>query len=121
MGTLPIQLTPAARKDIIFHDNTDGFLAVSVHRERAVQLPENCILLANTENCPHAFRIAGKPFWATQFHPEVDRQVLVDRLKIYMDRYTDGEEHFMRLTRTFADTPESNRLVRKFIERVILI
>ena len=39
MGIYPIRLTLAAQADLLFHDSPDGFLAVSGHKERAVDLP----------------------------------------------------------------------------------
>ena len=38
----------AGREDLLFHDAPDAFPAVSVHKERAPELPASCILLADT-------------------------------------------------------------------------
>jgi GMP synthase (glutamine-hydrolysing) len=119
MGTIPIQLTKLAAKDVLFHDTPDGFPAVSVHKERATALPASCELLAHTASCAHAFRVKGKPFWAFQFHPEVDRATLVERLTIFKTHYTDGDSHLDEVLAATVETPESNTLVRKFTERVL--
>jgi GMP synthase (glutamine-hydrolysing) len=119
MGTIPIRLTDAASRDVLFHDTPDGFAAVSVHKERAATLPANCELLAYTESCAHAFKVTGKPFWAFQFHPEVDRATLVERLTIFKDQYTEGDDHLDEVLSAAVETPESNHLVRKFTERVL--
>jgi GMP synthase (glutamine-hydrolysing) len=119
MGTLPIALRPAAADDLLFHDVSDGFLAVSVHRERAPVCPPGCIGLAYTDRCCHAFRVEGKRFWAFQFHPEVDRETLVSRLTIYRAAYTDGDDHLRRVLESVVDTPESNALIGKFVDRVL--
>lgn len=83
IGTLPINLTSEAKHDPLFRDVPDPFYAVSVHRERAPQLPEACELLAYTAKCPHAFKVKNLPFWAFQFHPEVDRDILIERLSVF--------------------------------------
>jgi len=119
MGTIPIRLTDAAAQDVLFHDTPDNFRAVSVHKERAPSLPDNCELLAYTESCPHAFKVCGKPFWAFQFHPEVDRTTLVERLTIYKSNYTEGDDHLDTVLATTVETPESNTLVKKFTDRVL--
>lgn len=119
MGTIPILLTEASQSDPLFEDAANGFLAVAVHRERSVELPSGVQLLAYTHNCPHAFRIAGKPFWAFQFHPEVDRHRLVERLTIYKTRYTDNDSHLDTVIQSAMDTPEANALVGKFVSRVL--
>lgn len=119
MGTLPIELTEDAKKDPLFMDTPSPFLAVSVHQERAITLPENCQLLAKTSNCCHAFKLKGKPFWAFQFHPEVDKDILVERLLIYREKYTQDFDHYQRVIDQAQETPESNLLVQKFMKRVI--
>ena len=120
MGTLPIRLTEAAQGDPILHDTPDGFLAVTVHRERAAAAPEGCTTLAYTEACCHVFRVEDRPFWAFQFHPEVDRATLVERLTVFKDQYSDGDDHLRRVLAGARETPEANRLVTKFVDRVLL-
>jgi GMP synthase (glutamine-hydrolysing) len=120
MGTLPIRLTPAASADPVFSGTPDRFRAVAVHKESALEPPPGCTLLAYTETCCHAFRVDGKPFWGFQFHPEVDRQRLVERLKIYQSAYTDGAEHLNGVLSSAVETPDSNALVRKFVDRILL-
>ena len=119
MGTPPIRLTGAGRSDTLFHDTPSPFRAVSVHKERAPALPASCKLLAETDACPHAFRVEDRRFWAFQFHPEVDRATLVERLTHYKDKYTDGDDHLQDVLDTAAETPESNELVHKFVQRVL--
>lgn len=120
MGTVAIRLTDSASTDPIFCDSSDGFHAVSVHKERATQLPENCELLAYTEACLHSFRIRDKRFWAFQFHPEVDKATLVERLTIFKAHYTDGDNHLDDVLNATVETPESNALVRMFVDNVLL-
>jgi len=119
-GTVSINLTNSAATDPLFHDTPDGFYGVSVHKERAPALPNNCDLLAYTRACPHAFRVIDKPFWAFQFHPEVDRTTLVERLTIYKKQYTDGNDQLEKVLSNAVETPESNQLVRKFVDRILV-
>ncbi|WP_421866116.1 type 1 glutamine amidotransferase [Motiliproteus sp.] len=121
MGTLPILLHSAATDDPLYRDTSDGFMAVAVHRERALGVPEGCTALAYTDCCNHAFKVDGAPFWTTQFHPEVDRQVLVDRLTLFRSKYTDGDGHLQQVLDSAVETPESNALLRKFVDRVLLV
>jgi GMP synthase (glutamine-hydrolysing) len=120
MGTLPIQLTELAGNDPVFAGMKSGFPAVSVHKERATELPDGCELLAYTESCIHSFRVCEKPFWAFQFHPEVDRDTLVQRLTLFKSQYTDGDDHLDKVLAEAVETPESNQLVRRFVEHVLL-
>ena len=120
MGTLPISLAEQATTDPVYMDIHDGFPAVSVHKERTTELPEGCELLAYTDACIHSFRVTDTPFWAFQFHPEVDRATLTERLTIFKAHYTDGDDHLDEVLASAVETPESNRLVRNFVERVLL-
>ena len=121
MGTYPLQLTEAASVDALFHDVPDGFWAVSGHKERAVSLPEGAILLASSERCPyHAFRMAGKPFYAFQFHPEIDPADLKVRITRYQKRYLDSDEALTAILQGLQETPIANQLLEKFVDRILL-
>ncbi len=120
MGTLPILLTDASIDDPLFRDIPNGFPAVSVHRQYAADLPASCEVIAYTQQCIHVLRVKEKPFWAFQFHPEVDKKTLVERLTHYKAHYTDGDGHLDRVLASAVETPESNHLVAKFVDRVLL-
>lgn len=120
MGTILIQCTEEAENDILFYDIKNEFMAVSVHQERSLELPQSCILLAKTDLCAHVFKIKEKPFWAFQFHPEVDKARLVERLGIYQEKYTKSNAHYLELVKSFQEVPKSNELVEKFVDRVLL-
>jgi len=119
MGSLPISLRSAATGDLLFHDVPDGFYAIAVHRERSPNCPPGATELAYTEPCCHAFKVDGKRFWACQFHPEVDRATLIARLTIYRHAYTDGDDHLEQVLGRSVETPESNALIKKFVDRVL--
>jgi GMP synthase (glutamine-hydrolysing) len=121
MNTYPMYLTAAAKKDPLFCDIKNGFLAVSGHQERAKTIPKNAILLAYSTLCPfHAIKIKNKPFYAFQFHPEVNQADLISRIIRYKERYSDGDNFLQNIIDTCQETPEANKLVRKFVDRVLL-
>ena len=120
MGTYEMITTKAALSDPVFSPLPASFYAVSVHQEKAQDLPDNCELLAYTESCPHAFRVIGKPFWAFQFHPELDKDCLTQRLGVYQERYTESADEFERVIESLKSTSEANRLVETFTQNVLL-
>lgn len=121
MGTYPLWLTDAAAEDLLFHDVPNGFWAVSGHKERAVVMPSGATLLAFSDRCPyHAFRMDGKPFYGFQFHPEVDTNDLVTRITRYQSRYLDNDDHLSKILQNLQETPVSNQLIEKFVDRVLL-
>lgn len=120
MGTLPIQLTRAASADPLFCDIDNGFYAVSVHKQKALKAPGNTIELAFTNSCVHSFRLQDKPFWAFQFHPEVDKATLIERLTHYKAKYTDNDDHLSEVLNNAKQTPQANGLCKRFVDRILL-
>ncbi len=121
MGTYDIILNDAAKTDKLFSGINDSFMAVSGHKERALELPDNAILLASSTLCPyHAFTFKNKPFYAFQFHPEVDKDDLIARITRYKDRYLDGDGHLQKIIDSCQETPQSNQLIENFIDKIIL-
>jgi len=120
MGTIPISLTPSAFDDPLFSETPNNFLAVAVHQERAIEIPEDFELLAYTDNSCHAFKHKESPFWAFQFHPEVDLEILIQRLGVYKDKYTNGNDHYDSLVSDFKATPYANHLLEQFVTNVLL-
>jgi len=121
MGTIPISLTDLAADDPVFRNTPDNFLAVSVHQEKALEIPSCFDLLAYTDKCCHAFKHKQSPFWAVQFHPEVDLDILIQRLGVYRHKYTDGDGHYESLLASFKATPDSNCLLEQFVDNVLLV
>jgi len=120
MGSLPIRLLPAVKTDLLFCDMPDPFLAIAVHRQFSRHVPSGCIELARTTQCCHAFRVADRPFWAFQFHPEVDKPRMVERLTVYRHTYTDDRAHLDHVLAAACETPDANGLLKKFVDRVLL-
>lgn len=122
MGLYQIALTEFAKEDLLLHDTRNQFWAVSGHKERATQLPQEAVLLGQTALCPyHIFTFADKPFYAFQFHPEVDTQDLITRITRYQQRYSVCNNTLQSIIDTaIHQTTESNDIIRKFVERVIL-
>ena len=120
MGSIPITLTNLASVDIVFRGIQNEFPALSIHRQYAIELPTNLDLLAYTKECLHSFKVRDKLIWAFQFHPEVDRSTVYERLEIYKEEYTDSEHHFNSVLSSLVETPESHQLLANFVDRVLL-
>lgn len=120
-GSGDIKLTKEALADELFYDMPETFKAVAFHKDSATILPENLTLLAYSDSCPyHAFKIVGKPFYATQFHSEIDRHDFIERLQRYKSRYIESAEAMDDLIKGTVDMDEVNTLPWKFIDRIVL-
>lgn len=121
MGFIPVYLTEAGKRDILFHDAESGFPTVSCHKKRAVSIPDGAELLAFSDACPiHVFKFIDKPFYAFQFHPEYSDDDLINIFARYADRYPGGQETLQHMIDTRLPTTLSNSLFGKFIDRVLL-
>jgi len=122
MGLYPIELTIEAKQDLLLSKFDSKFWAVSGHKERATQLPKDAINLGHTQLCPyHIFTFPNKPFYAFQFHPEVDTADLIKRISRYQERYLDCDNALDEIIKSSVhNTDESNSLITEFVNVVIL-
>ena len=121
VGTYPLTLTTEGRADQLFGSLPDRFNAQLGRKDRAVAHPEGVPNLATSQASPHqALRIPKKPIWASQFHPELDRQANEDRYRHYLSGYAphmSAGERAAALER-FGESPEASGLLRRFVELV---
>jgi len=118
LGPIELTLTPAGQADPLFGQLPMSFLGHAGHEDRVTQLPADATLLASSALVPQqAIRFAGKPIYATQFHPELSRAAFLERVAAY-PKYVEqiagipfGE--FQQRTR---ETPAANRLLRAMVD-----
>ena len=120
LGTLRLSLTSEGKNDPIFSHLGPQFWAHVGHQDTVVQLPEGAIRLAETPLVPnHAFCMPDAPLYCTQFHSELKKDLLIQRLRTYPD-YPEGILGITtdELIESLQETPESNDLIRGFIRHV---
>lgn len=118
LGTVEIRLTDAGREDPIFGPLGDRFLAPMGHQDIVDRLPPEALLLASSEKVENqAFCFPGMPIYCTQFHPELNRQALLDRVFAYpwyVESITgDSLEVFAE---GCQETPETDQLLGRFMK-----
>ncbi len=93
VGSVPVTLTSAGRRDPLLRGLPTTFEAFAGHKEAISRLPQHAVLLASSPACPvQAFRI-GSHVYATQFHPELDARGLCTRIDVYKHAgYFDPEQ-----------------------------
>ncbi|WP_344777495.1 glutamine amidotransferase [Nocardioides panacisoli] len=83
IGAVPVTLTDAGRSDPLLAGLPDTFEAFVGHKEACRDLPPTAVLLASSPACPvQMFRVRTN-LYATQFHPELDVDGIVTRIRIY--------------------------------------
>jgi GMP synthase (glutamine-hydrolysing) len=120
LGSIEVRLTEAGRDDPLFAPLGDTFLAPMGHQDCVVRLPEGAVLLASSEKVENqAFRFPDKPIYCTQFHPELNRDAFVQRVRAY-PQYVEtitGEpiEEFARRCR---ETKATSQLLGRFVQQL---
>lgn len=118
VGTYEITLTDAGAGDPLFGYLPERFPAQVGRKDRAARLPPNTVHLATSERCPfHALRLPGQPIWATQFHPELDREENRARYINYLEGYGSilnpvEQEQVME---RFQESPQAEELIPRFL------
>ncbi|MEX0643056.1 MAG: type 1 glutamine amidotransferase [Pirellulales bacterium] len=121
VGTIELRLTEAGRADPLFGQLPATFLGNAGHEDRVSVLPVDAVLLASS-GCvaEQAFRFKGRPIYCTQFHPELDRTALLERVKAYPE-YVERSAGmpYDEFVASLQETPEANSLLRKFVATVL--
>lgn len=118
VGTHAVRLTEAGKNDALFASLGGEFMAPMGHQDYVTKLPPDAILLASSAKVENqAFKIRGKPIYCTQFHPELDRAALLQRVRAYpqyIKRITgDSLEVFGQKC---CEPEATNQLLRRFIQ-----
>jgi len=120
LGSIEVHLTAEGEADSLFSQLGSPFLAQMGHQDRVDRLPQSATRLAGSKRVENqAFCFAGKPIYCTQFHPELNRAALLDRLAAY-PWYVEqiSGMSFEAFAATCKDTPETDSLLKKFVAQV---
>lgn len=118
-GPIEISLTAEGQQDHVFGTLAPRFVGFVGHKEACSRVPPGAVVLATGQACPvQAFRV-GRNVYATQFHPELTRESIVTRLRIYRD---NGYFHPDRLDDVMtaigaSRVTEPAKLLAAFVER----
>jgi len=122
IGTIALDLAPAALQDPLFSRLPRTFMAQVGHQDRATAYAPGVANLATSALCPlHAFRVGNLPVWATQFHPELDAGDVRVRYFRYLAKYkpetTEDGDHEAFLG-GLRPSPEASSLLHHFAQWV---
>lgn len=120
VGTHVLHLTDAGQADPLFSQLGSTFLAQQGHQDIVDEIPQEAVLLASSERVKNqAFRIAGRPIYCTQFHPELDRQALLTRVRRY-PQYIEriAGIPYGEFEPQCRETPATSLLLQHFVSQV---
>ena len=114
-----ISLTDAGKADALLAGCPDDFRVLLGHKEACDETPPGATLLAGSEACPVQMFRVGENVYATQFHPEGDPAGFATRIEVYRHHGyfdPDGADALIK-TLSSEDTPDANRILRRFVDR----
>lgn len=118
-GTHKVELLDTATDDPLFKGLPRQFPAQLTHRQSALRLPENAVLLGRNEFEAHqAFRV-GRCAWGVQFHPEFSSEVMRAYLKVQAPDLEKEGLDADGLLAEVVDAPEASSLLDRFSQFVM--
>jgi GMP synthase (glutamine-hydrolysing) len=121
VGTFVIKLTEEGKKDVLFEDMPREFKAQVGHKDYVSKIPKGAVLLAYSDLCPtHAYRVGDREYFL-QFHIDLDKKSVVERIKFYgHEGYApEDPEELKKLFDSIEETPESTGLLEKWVDRIV--
>jgi len=119
ISAVPVTLTDAGREDPLFAGLPETFAAFVGHKEALTVPPPHAVVLARSATCPvQAFRVRDNCY-ATQFHPELDLDGIVQRVNTYRDEGyfppAEYDEVLAGLRRSRVEV--AHRVLGSFVDR----
>ena len=113
------EVTSQGKADPLLMGLPDEFQTFVGHKEAVQDLPDGTVHLMSSETCPFQMIRFGQNVYATQFHPEADGQVFVDRIRIYREKGYFPPEEADQLAEAClaADVSVPPRILRRFFNR----
>lgn len=111
--------TPEGGDDPMLDGCPDTFQAFVGHKEAVQELPAGCVHLLSSPPCPFQMIRYKSNVYATQFHPEADADVFIERIGIYKDHGYFPPSDAARLIAmcNAADVHAPELILRNFVLR----
>lgn len=119
VGPSRISMTAQGLSDPVLAGLPGEFEAYVGHKEACLALPPHAILLATSAPCPVQMFRVGHNVFATQFHPELDLQGILGRIRAYAGNgYFQPHEVPEIIERvSSADVSDCHRVLANFVAR----
>ena len=115
-GPIPVTVTEEGAADPLLEGMPGEFTAYVGHKEAVRELPPGAVLLASGQACPVQMFRVGEHLYATQFHPELDQDGLLERLAIYSHHgyFSEDEAEGMFAAIRSRQAPIPPRILKNF-------
>src|SRR5262249_34610663 len=102
----------------IFGALPQRFAVQAGHEDHVVRLPPDAELLASSARVKEqAFSFVDRPIYCTQFHPELDRKAMMERVIAYPEYIARiAKVSFEEFVASLRETAGTNSLLRRFVQ-----
>jgi len=116
-GSYNVIVHEAGKNDPLLTDIPDTFFAQYGHKDSLKELPRGATLLAHGgPHCGFSMLRYGRHVYTVQFHPELEKGDIVDRMKASPGYLPEGVD----INDVIVETPHASRILSNFYSRVIL-
>lgn len=116
IGSVSIARTLASRGDLLFEQLPQEFKVQVSHQQTVTRLPEDAVLLAQSDfESNQAFRLGGC-CWGLQFHPEFSDEVMKAYIRERRDVIAEEGLNPDALLEQVVATPEAAGLIERFVQ-----
>ena len=114
IGSVPVQLLPAAGDDALVAGLPAEFPAHSAHAQTVLLLPPGTVALAGNAFEPHHAVRVGRCAWGLQFHPEFDADVMRSYIDEQAAALATAELDVPAIRAAVVATPAAASLLPRF-------
>lgn len=115
--THELKIVVSKTDHFIFSDLPNTFYAQYNHKDVLAHIPQGAtLLMSGGESCQVSALQYKKNIYTVQFHPELNRRDMIQRIKSSTGYHVEG----VILEEIFRDEPDSNRILRNFSKFVAM-
>jgi len=119
VSCVTLDITEQGRHDPLLKGFPDQVEVMLGHKEACDTLPQGATLLMTGDACPVQMFRVGNNVYATQFHPEGDKEGFILRIEAYKHngyfKLHEVEELTLHLSQ--ASTPYAQQILKRFVDR----
>lgn len=114
VGTVEVELLPAALQDPLFHNFPHRFRAHATHAQTVLRLPPGATLLARNSFEPHHAFALGAGAWGVQFHPEYTAAIMRGYIQAQAHSLESAGQDLTALLAGVTATPAAATTLKNF-------
>jgi len=115
-GTKQIKITSTGDENSIFYGMPSTFTVQQAHYWGTSQKPHNSVIIAKGENnILEGIKVLGAPAYGVQFHPELTKQDMIERMEIYNSQASSPYHFSSQDMKNIKQSKASEKIITNFL------